>query len=594
MKRFKMKLNTLLTHPLIGRFLSFVNKDTGVKKTSWAVWAAIVFCFVFHMHYIHILNLFYHVGAGFGDAGLFAAVAWRNDLRLTTPLAYDAGNVSFFSLHFTPLLWVLSQLSYFIPTYKTEYYGTYTAISYALISIGLYGAMGLVLKARNQLHMAFIAIMSIALAFNPAVLKGMWYVHIEYAIIMGILLFLLAYIKGYSRTAWALLLLTVLEREDGGFHLACVLLAIAAVKWWYSRNLATVYRELRFASVAILGGVICWGITFLVREYDGGRSVSNWELMYSGNPPFAHLTLSLIWERFMVIFNERSYLWLGIWLTIVWAYWKRDLYYLIGFASTAPWLLLQLISVQKMTGQLQAYYPFPVLIGFAWPFFALLLKYGREIPASKVREALQLQVLLTIVGLFSWNYSQARISFAPTSQIYGGYSLGEGVRNRALVQHFVMLFDGGSGDLGDVRADAGMSSLIAGKYQGKQVLYWNKKDQRNDTIIYMDNSPAYLGDEVLEFAQRNQLHNNFCLPGTKICVLTNRSQQQLGALGGMLQPADVDKRVYDAFESNKKAKDSGAMKAPKADPSPKAKNDPNARKSKYDGIDFNKLLGGKR
>jgi hypothetical protein len=349
----------------------------------------------------------------------------------------------------------------------------------------------------------------------------------------------------YKRVALALFVLTALQREDGGIHLAMVMGAIAACKWWQTRTLSSVRTELNYVAMGLLVGALAWGFTFAIREFDGGRSQSNWELMYSGRPAFAHLSWQLLSERLGYIFQERIYIWLALYVAAVAVYWTRNIYYLAGVLACVPWFMLNLISVQRMTGHFDAYYPFPFVIALGWPLFAVLLKHGLSATGQQVRQGVIVQLLLVIVGLVMWNSTLSRPEFGPIWGQYGDYSLMEGARHRAKVQRFVDLLESGEGQLGDVRADDGISSLIDGTYQGYLVPHFGSRKKPADTFIYMNRNVKRLGEPYLGFVQRTGLTKNYCMPQTTVCMLTNRKPEQLGAFFEMLEPAEIDPRIFD-------------------------------------------------
>ena len=151
--------------------LHISSKDTGVTNTAWWIWGLLVFFVPFQLHYNYILNAFYHFGAGYGDAGLFAQLMWRGDWKLTVPGPFGNEAYSFLAIHFSPILILLTQLSYFIPTNMVEYDAAYHASVYALFSVVLFAMFRVSVGARNHLQIFGLVVLSILFAFNNIIMN---------------------------------------------------------------------------------------------------------------------------------------------------------------------------------------------------------------------------------------------------------------------------------------------------------------------------------------------------------------------------------------------------------------------------------------
>ncbi|NBX03624.1 MAG: hypothetical protein EBR02_06145 [Alphaproteobacteria bacterium] len=574
-----MKLN-ILKIPAIQSVWKFLNKETGVTKTSWMVWGFFVFLIPFQLHYNYILNAFYHFGAGYGDAGLFAQLIWHGDWKLTVPGPFGNAAYSFLAIHFSPILILLTQLSYFIPTHMVEYDAAYISSIYALFSVALFAMFYAAIGARNHLHMMLLAAVAILFAFNSIIMNGLWYVHIEYGMPAGILLFLLCYVKRWKRLGIFFFIFTLLVREDGGFHLTAILGLIGLLKLLETRKFSAVRREAMFIALAFTFSIFAWVCTFLVIQYWGGRGQSTWELMYAGKPAYAHLSFEMIWERLTVLFRERIYLWLGFYITICWAVWKRNAYYALGFCAYIPWFLLHLTAVQKMAGELQAYYPFPFLVALGWPMLAVMFRYGFPLPRGKASEALILQILMVAVGLMTWNSNDRLLRFSPT-QGWGTFKVQRGAEHSDVIRQFMVQFNAGAGELGSVMGDSGALALLKGEYKGSFLSQLNAK-KKVDTLLYMSASKSrFPGKDIIAAVQNSKLPNHYCMGGASICMFTNRSLEQLGTLAPLFGPVPVDHSVFEAVVGE----------TPSALPSAKKIIAPN-KDTSLKGIDFNKLLGG--
>ncbi len=524
--------NNHIKNTLLRPCKRFLNKNTGITGTAWLFWAALVFMVPMHLHYIHILNNFYTYGATFGDGGLFEAVVWHNTWWLKTPPSYAGGDISFNAIHFMPQLMILNFFSYFIDTHGPEFYAGFIASVYALIALGMFGFFHMTIRAVNHIQLAALALVSILFAFNAPLIQGSWYVHVEYAVPAGIMLFLYCYCQQHTKSAIAIFILTLLQREDAGFHFCTVLGVIAAVRYWETRSLDSVKILITYMCAAFVVSAYLWYGTKYISTAYGGRSQSNWELMYSGYPPFHHLTFQLIAKRLGMILLNYPYMWIGLLLSSIYAYYKRNIYFVLGYVACGPWFLLNISAVQSMNGQFTAYYAFPFIVALAWPLVAAALAYGTPLPVKERSDALTLQLSLILVSLIMWDNYDSSLHFGPT---FGGrwssYSIQPRTEHRALTQIFVAKFKDERTPIGSICADDPILSLTGGIYNGRSVCrVQGKSSARTDTLFYfLPEGFQIARGEIIELAKQNNLVNNYCIIGSPICVVTNRTIDQMGS-----------------------------------------------------------------
>jgi hypothetical protein len=200
---------------------------------------------------------------------------------------------------------------------------------------------------------------------------------------------------GNCRLALASFIFTVLVREDAGFHLVAVLGLLTALKFFQKKPIRT---EIKYIAAALTCSIIAFTLNRLIMsEYDVQGHV--FKLIYSGDAFYAHLTWELISERLTKIANQQSHLWLGFMITMLWALWRRDIYLTIGYLSALPWFLVNITAFNPNTGTLYAYYSFPFVIAFGWPLLAALWRHGPHLPKWSLRDALILQLLLSLTWM---------------------------------------------------------------------------------------------------------------------------------------------------------------------------------------------------
>ncbi len=500
-----------------------------ITRKAWLGWALLVFWIPFQLNYDYLLNAFYHFGTPYNDAGLLAQLSWHGDWRLSTPLVYT--NYPFLGVHCMLIMQLLNGLSYLVPLPMAEFYSIFIALINASLGLAMFYGFSCCIKARNHLHMAALALFSIAFAFNTVVMNGIWMGHFEYAIPLGIFLFLLFFARQQWRLATVFFVFTLLMREDAGLHIITVLGLLALLRFAKHRSLRKLKPEALYIVCALLFTGFAFWVTAAFRDYYSGIMGG----VYLGNPPLAHLSWSLLAGRLKLIAGEHPYLWLGLIFTSITAIRARNIYYMVGYVACIPWFLVNWMAFNNNTGHLYAYYAFPFILILMWPMLAMFWRYGNDVPHKAMRQAMTLQMLLILSGLFVWGDGDDGLQFEPYyGARWGAYTIQQSTLNRRLVQDFVVKFETGAGDLGTVAGDEGMLSLIKyGQYQGRDLVRIDTKNPV-DTVAYMESVRGYQFPPVVAQVQKNHLIHHYCLQGTTICLFSNRSFAQVAPLSTYL------------------------------------------------------------
>jgi hypothetical protein len=487
-----------------------------------AVYAVLVFAVTFLLHYNYLINTYYHFGAAYNDAGILSQIVWRSDWKLTPPLFFV--NYSFYGVHVTPIFNVLNALSYFVNTHMAEFYSTFIAATYASLALTLFYIISRCVILRNHWQIAGVALLCALFGFNPIIMNGIWIGHFEYAIPLGILLFVISYTQGFRWGTLVAFVFTLSIREDAGLHLVAVLGLVGLLKVYQQRSFSAAKHEIVYSLIALIYSGLAMWLSLASRNYFG----STFQDIYSGKPPFAHISWTMLWERLSLISTEHIYLWSGFLLTVVVTIKSRNPYMLIGYAAYIPWFIMNWIAVNPNTGHLYAYYAFPFITSLAWPLLGVALQHGFPLPKYAVKQAFRLQIALVLVGLIMWNDVEKKPEFGPIfGARWGSYTIQHGAENRVQVRDFIGKLQSGAGNLGAVIADNGILSLAkGGQYQGKN-MFRVEADKPANTIIYMEpyGVPA---PEVLAHAAKNKLATRYCMPATTVCIITDRSPAQLG------------------------------------------------------------------
>lgn len=519
---------------------SFIQPQACISVKAWRLWALAVFLIPYWLTYIYALNDFYHFGVPYADSGLFAHLLWHNDWHLANP--HYRGDFSYFGVHYSPLLLLLNGLSYVVPAHMVEFCAGWRAALYASAGLALFYAFTLFLKPKTQWNMAFLALVAMGLSFNSVMTHSLWMVHFEYAIPLGIFVFLLLYCRRRHVAAAVVFGMTLMLREDAGFHLAMVLGLLALIGYYEKRRFSAVRSEVILALVASYYSLFAlWIVGRIASDADAAQVIV---FIYLGKEPFAHITLAMLMERIGTVWHRHMPIFLAMLATLIGAWRMKNPYLLAGFAASIPWLAVNLMALNPNTGVLYAYYSFPFLLGFAWPFLGSCWRYGYPLPPGSARASFILQAVLVLTGLLTWNKGPAFILQEDTRG--GSFHVQESLRNRERIQDFIGQFDAGAGDLGIIIADPGILSLTSAAYHGNYIIpikrSYGKGDAvrypRGDTVLYLKAGRPARPDPIWKIARHNNLAHRFCLTGTSICMYTSRTQEQVKALSGYLVTAD--------------------------------------------------------
>lgn len=492
-----------------------------LSAAVWFGWALVIFIIPYHLYYNYTLNAFYHFGAPYADSGLFAHLLWHNDWSLANP--HYRGDFSYFGVHITPVFLILSGLSYLIDTDMHAYFAAWTSALYALLGVIFFYCLRFLLYPKHHWHMLFMVFLALGVSFNAVVTHGIWMPHFEYAIPMTIFCFLFFYQLRKPLLWIPSFLFLLFLREDAGLHLVAVMGLLVALKYYEVRSFKPFRGELTLIVIAVIYSVFMLWLVGNIASTAGASQVMTF--IYIGKPPFAHLTWDLFVRRLGVFTHEHFAAFIGMIITGLWAWRTRNPYLLIGFAANIPWVLLQLIARNDNTGNLYAYYSFPLLLGFIWPFLASLCRYGYPVPMTALKQSLWLQITLIIIGLFAWDMG---LKLAAVNHArWGSYTLQSSTHNRSVLKAFIQDFNAGGGDYGRVIADFAVLSLVDGRYKGE---YISNTEARpvGDTVIYINpysTEPRH--NNIRNIIVANQLYNKMCLSGTRLCLYTNRSIEQI-------------------------------------------------------------------
>lgn len=330
-----------------------------------AVAGALSFCVPFSLAFGFISNQFLNSGTVFLDAGWFADLMFQPDWRLPNPDVMRVGDnpVSFYGVHFSPILAIVSQLARVLPLDRVSLFAAYMGAAHGLLGLTMLYVLSRRLDGAFWLTVA--AGISIAFGLNGIALNITTYPHYE-ALAPGLVLLSLAFlIEKRLVPAWIVGAFAVAVREDVGFHFVAILGPLVVVEFVRIGSIKPQRHMLAFAAACLaysIAAIVCQKQFFATNDTFG--------LVYAGNDWFAHLTGDLIERRLALVFDERVHIWLTIVALLGMAAVTSNAYAAIGAVAFLPWLALHLVAYRDGAGTLSIHYPFPLIIGVGWAAIA--------------------------------------------------------------------------------------------------------------------------------------------------------------------------------------------------------------------------------
>ena len=297
------------------------------------------------------------------DGGWYAGVLHGSDWKLSNPPVISETRDSYFGTHVTPFLIPFTYLAKALPLSAGEYMAAFLGLALAAYAALICIAAADFLSAQNPpLKAPLAAVLAAPVAFvlsmNGVSAEILHYPHFEIWIPIFVCAFLLALAMNKRKSAAAAFILLVAAREDGGFHLATALLAIAFFRQFPPRKTIAAQRDAILAEKEILSWSAAAFFVSLVAINSGGMRAPRPTVL--DEQMFSHLASILTrgdWAPAMIV-------------TAAWAAYARRPSALIGFAALIPWVAFSIPQEHPLRAHMGSYYGFPVLTALFWPFIA--------------------------------------------------------------------------------------------------------------------------------------------------------------------------------------------------------------------------------
>jgi hypothetical protein len=393
--------NFTTTGPAVARERSSAARKGGL------VWiAALVATFVPAFAYANfILNHFYVQGAFFWDSGVVAGVIWRRDAWLTYAPLWPVG--SLYAYHVMPLLSLLTLASRYVPIGLPGWFALITGIGHALPAAGVFGLLTEGLGLHSRRGLAISVVVAIGFAFTGIPLATILFPHPEIFLAGGLILVCAAVaLERYSIAAVGLVL-TMLVREDAGFHAFGILFLLGVINWWRDRPWREQRPLLLLASFSVLYSVGA----FLFKQIAFPDQPPLFASEYIGNPPFNDIVFRNVLLDVAGMPFYRPYFFWPWAVALIWAIRSRNVLIALGYLACFPWFLLHVMANRDILQTISGYYSFPFLMACAWPLAAVVIDARQRGSQPDSRTALAgftIMLVLSFLGLSKlWNPGHA-------------------------------------------------------------------------------------------------------------------------------------------------------------------------------------------
>jgi hypothetical protein len=344
-----------------------VPESNRADRIARLVLAALLVAAVFYLNWRYVLVHFSN-GGDLLDSGVYSWVMASGDPWLTAPRAtYDVGGLSYFYLHFMPLMSVLSVTFHALGIDRFAAYSLYAGASFALLAAGLCAAvLSTWTGGKSAVLLAVVVLLTL---LSDVILQIASFPHPEIAIIAFCTLGAALWQSGHRRLAILPFVLACAVREDGGLYAAAFLFGLAALGPLTRKALLA--PALLGVAAAMTSAVIFWAKAALFPGY------SVFSSDFAGNH-WAHLTPTFLSTRLLALLTNIQAL-TSIVPAVILAFVACR--YLLFAVLMAPLIILQFVALRDQLGTFTLYYATPFLV--IW--IGMLLVAGVRARAGQLR-----------------------------------------------------------------------------------------------------------------------------------------------------------------------------------------------------------------
>jgi len=301
------------------------------------------------------------------DAGWFHYLSTNaNDWMMKNPPSIGG---EYMATHISPIFLLTTWIADTIGIKITAiFFSAFLALFFGLIGVAYYLFLAPD-KSPNPIVWPLLALFA---ALNGVSLSIIGYPHTEIAIPACFLMFLALELRGRHFIAAIFFVLGLAFREDAGGHYALYLGLL--VLHLFVIKAPNLIRMLCYCLVAAAYSLLA--MFFQKQFLPGGDDA--FARIYSGYPPFSHVTLQYVIESLSFYSHHKLYVFIPILIYSFVAVWKRDFVIAIPVLATLPWTFLSTMAVSGAARELAIYYVFPYLILLLWPAFVYRLRQPKH------------------------------------------------------------------------------------------------------------------------------------------------------------------------------------------------------------------------
>lgn len=458
------------------------------------------FIIPFFLSLIFLLNFFFINGAYWLDAGWYTHLMGNFYFINPKSLQLSIGKYMF-STHVYAAADLFSILLYPFHVYTPYLFSIFVSIAFGLLSVFVYMS-----AVDNKLYteMMFGLFLSIVIFFSYLISSIISYPHFEIWIPVGLLWFFNFYINNKYNKAFITLLLLCLNREEAGFDVFGVFIILFLIKnLFYRKELININlgnKGLFFCFLAFFSSV---AILFIQHVMFHGAYLFRQE--YIGSPAFGNINYATIYSRIIYLIKNRVDLYGPFLLIIILSIYTKNLFFVAGYISIIPWVLINIFSARNTLAHFTSYYAYPFLYAALWP---TLMR--NSMPMKFRMPFIYVQcIILFPTFIYGMTYSWVWKNYIPK------FSIAE-IRN---MQRFSYNIDQNKCKIGSIAIDGSIYSLLGNNYYIKNGynLFTKNNMQMNFKNVIMIENDIYKHDDMMAI-KKYRLINEFNVIGTPIRI----------------------------------------------------------------------------
>jgi hypothetical protein len=326
--------------------------------------------------YYHLLFLrsWYVGGPYLYDTELFNYIVGPKGQGLRMPPVINMP--TFFNVHVAPILLPFSFISSILNLKDMWPLEMVLLLGFSGAAVAAFVAVRHFLRPLGGfLSIVLAALFALAFALCGVMRQTADYPHIEVLYVAPAIVTLMLIFHRNFHWAWLSFFVTLFCREDSGLHLACILGAYLVLAAIGERKL--IPSRTRDVAPFLVLAIVYPAVVLTAQKWLLPID-SNFARIYSGTPPYAHLNVDLLIERFQVLAAHPAAPLLLV-AALVPALIRPRWVALTGLLAAAPWFLVSVTAFSDSPGTFALYYAFPFLVLTIVPFVV-----AAELPSAEI------------------------------------------------------------------------------------------------------------------------------------------------------------------------------------------------------------------